>query len=174
MTSGLSLSLTPISITQYCLTPKLGKNDNPAKLFGLLISKFEGEQMKRISILLFVLSIIAASLYAHHGRGATYDMKKRVTLKGTVSRVDWRNPHVVIFMDVKDEAGKVVTWGFENAGVSQLAQEGYNRNTLKIGQEITAIVNPAANGSPTAIVVKVILADGSEIMSRERGQNPVD
>jgi hypothetical protein len=45
---------------------------------------------------------------------------------------------------------------------------------LKIGQEITAVVNPAANGSPTAIVVKVILADGSEIMSRERGQNPVD
>jgi len=130
--------------------------------------------MKRISILLFVLSMLAAPLYAHHGRGATYDMKKRVTLKGTVSRVDWRNPHVVIFMDVKDETGKVVTWGFENAGVSQLAQEGYNRNTLKIGQEITAVVNPAANGSPTAIVVKVILGDGSEIMSRERGQNPVD
>jgi len=101
-------------------------------------------------------------------------MKKRVTLKGSVSRVDWRNPHVVIFMDVKDETGKVVTWGFENAGVSQLAQEGYNRNTLKIGQEITAIVNPAVNGAPTAIVVKVILADGSEIMSRERGQNPID
>ena len=130
--------------------------------------------MRRVSILLFVLSIAVAPLHAHHGRGATYDMKKKITLKGTVARVDWRNPHVVIFMDVKDEAGKVVTWGFENAGVSQLAQEGYNRNTLKAGQEITAVVNPAANGAPTAIVVKVILADGSEIMSRERGQNPVD
>jgi Family of unknown function (DUF6152) len=130
--------------------------------------------MRRASILLFVLLIAAAPLNAHHGRGATYDMKKKITLKGTVARVDWRNPHVVIFMDVKDETGKVVTWGFENAGVSQLAQEGYNRNTLKAGQEITAVVNPAANGAPTAIVVKVILADGSEIMSRERGQNPVD
>ena len=130
--------------------------------------------MRRISTLLFVLSILAAPLYAHHGRSATYDMKKRVTLKGTVARVDWRNPHVVIWMDVKDESGKVVTWGFENAGVSQLAQEGYNRNTLKVGQEITAVVNPAANGAPAAIVVKVILADGSEIMSRERGQNPVN
>ena len=130
--------------------------------------------MRRISILLLGLSIVVTPLYAHHGRGATYDMKKRVTLKGTVSRVDWRNPHVVIFMDVKDETGKVVTWGFENAGVSQLAQEGYNRNTLKVGQEITAIVNPAVNGAATGIVVKVVLADGSEIMSRERGQNPVD
>ena len=134
----------------------------------------EGEQMRRLSILLFVLSVVATTLYGHHGRGATYDMKKRITLKGTVARVDWRNPHVVIWMDVKDETGKVVTWGFENAGVSQLAQEGYNRNTLKSGQEITAIVNPAANGAPTGIVVKVILADGSEIMSRDRGQNPVD
>ena len=130
--------------------------------------------MRRISILLFVLSVLALPLYAHHGRSATYDMKKRVTLKGTVARVDWRNPHVVIWMDVKDETGKVVTWGFENAGVSQLAQEGYNRNTLKVGQEITAVVNPAANGAPAAIIVKVILADGSEIMSRERGQNPVN
>ena len=130
--------------------------------------------MRRISILLFVLSVVAAPLYAHHGRGATYDMKKQITLKGTVTRVDWRNPHVVIWMDAKDETGKVVNWGFENAGVSQLAQEGYNRNTLKIGQEIIAVVNPAANGAPTAIVVKVILADGSEIMSRERGQNPVN
>jgi len=138
------------------------------------ITDRKGEQMRRISILLFVLSVLAAPLYAHHGRSATYDMKKRVTLKGTVARVDWRNPHVVIWMDVKDETGKVVTWGFENAGVSQLAQEGYNRNTLKVGQEITAVVNPAANGAPAAIIVKVILADGSEIMSRERGQNPVN
>ena len=128
----------------------------------------------RLSAVLAAISGITAPVSAHHGRGATYDMNKRVTLKGTVSRVDWRNPHVVIYMDVKDADGRIVTWGFENAGVSQLAQEGYSRNTLKIGQEITAIVNPAANGAPTAIVVKVILADGSEIMSRETGQNPLN
>ena len=125
-------------------------------------------------LLVAVLSIHVAPLAAHHGRGATYDMVKHVTLKGPVSRVDWRNPHVVIYMDVKGADGTVVTWGFENAGVSQLAQAGYNRNTLKVGQEITAIVNPAANGAPTSLVVKIILADGSEIMSRETGQNPAN
>jgi hypothetical protein len=125
-------------------------------------------------VLLALCSLLAAPLAAHHGRGATYDMKTRVTLKGTVSRVEWRNPHVLIYMDVKDADGKVVTWGFENSGVSTLAQEGYNRNTLKVGQPITAIVNPAANGAPTAIVVKIILADGSEIMSRDNGQNPAN
>jgi len=120
------------------------------------------------------VSLATPALLAHHGRGASFDMNKQVTLKGTVSRVDWRNPHVVIHMDVKDAGGTLVTWAFENAGVSQMAQAGYNRNTLKLGQEITAVVNPAANGSPTAIVVKVVLADGSEIMSREAGTNPLN
>ena len=125
-------------------------------------------------VLVAVASIATPSLSAHHGRGASFDMNRQITLKGTVSRVDWRNPHVVIHMDVKDAGDQVVTWAFENAGVSQMAQAGYNRNTLKLGQEITAVVNPAANGSPTAIVVKVILADGSEIMSREAGTNPLN
>jgi len=131
--------------------------------------------MKLLTLVALVaVLVLPGSLFAHHGRGATYDMKARVTLKGSVSRIEWRNPHVVIFMDVKEPDGRVVTWGFENAGVSQLAQAGYHRNTLKVGQEITAIVNPAANGAPMSIVVKVILADGSEIMSRETGANPVN
>jgi hypothetical protein len=132
--------------------------------------------MKQLHMLLFLLAsvaIVAPPLAAHHGRGQTFDMKNRVTLKGTVSQVKWQNPHVLIFLDVKDDAGKAVTWGFENSNVHTLANQGYNRNTLKVGQEITAIVNPAANGSPLGIIVKVVLADGKEIMSRERG-NPVD
>ena len=131
--------------------------------------------MKNQFTTLILLAVLAAtpSLDAHHGRGQTFDMKKQVTLKGTVSQVKWQNPHVLIFIDVTDEAGKVATWGFENSNVHTLAVQGYNRNTLKVGQPVTAIVNPAANGEPLGIIVKVILADGREIMSRERG-NPVD
>ena len=116
---------------------------------------------------------VTAPLAAHHGRGASFDMKKQVTLKGTVSQVKWQNPHVLIFIDVPDEAGKVVTWGFENSNVHTLAAQGYNRNTLKFGQPITAIVNPAVNGEPLGIIVKIVLEDGKVIMSRERG-NPLD
>ena len=132
--------------------------------------------MKRLlSLFLLVAAVamLAPPLSAHHGRGQSFDMKNRVTLKGTVSQVKWQNPHVLIFIDVKDETGKAVTWAFENSNVHTLASQGYNRNTLRVGQEVTAIVNPAANGSPLGIVVKVILADGKEIMSRERG-NVVD
>ena len=112
--------------------------------------------MKKL-FMVFALVALAAPLFAHHGRGATYDMKKQVTLKGVVTEVSWRNPHVLIWMDVKDETGKVVSWGFENSNVSSLAREGYSRNTLRVGQEITAIVNPGVNGMPVGIVVKVIL-----------------
>jgi hypothetical protein len=124
-------------------------------------------------LVLAAVLVAAAPLAAAVVRGATFDMKKRVTLKGVVSQVKWQNPHVLIFIDVKDDTGKVVTWGFENSNVHTLATQGYNRNTLKLGQEVTAVVNPAANGEPIGIIVKVILADGKEIMSRERG-NPVD
>jgi hypothetical protein len=126
----------------------------------------------RALIWLAVLAV-AAPAAAHHGRGQSFDMKKQVTLKGTVSQVKWQNPHVLIFIDVKDDTGKAVTWGFENSNVHTLASQGYNRNTLKVGQPVTAIVNPATNGEPLGIIVKVILEDGKEIMSRERG-NPVD
>lgn len=132
--------------------------------------------MKVPAGLVFVVlwSVGAGTLAAHHGRGATYDMKKQVTLTGVVSEVAWRNPHVVIYMDVKEPDGTAVNWAFENSSVGTLARQGYNRNTLKVGQEITAVVNPSAQGAPRGIVVKVILAGGKEIMSRERGDNPVD
>lgn len=128
----------------------------------------------RAFFLVLAATVIAGEpLAAHHGRGATFDMKKQLTLKGTVSHVRWQNPHVLISIDVKDEAGSVVTWTFENSNVHTLATQGYNRNTLKIGQPVTAVLNPAVNGAPLGIIVKVILEDGREIMSRERG-NPVD
>jgi hypothetical protein len=128
----------------------------------------------RAFFLVLAATVIAGlPLAAHHGRGATFDMKKQLTLKGTVSQVKWQNPHVLISIDVKDDGGNVVTWTFENSNVHTLATQGYNRNTLKIGQPVTAVLNPAANGAPLGIIVKVILEDGREIMSRERG-NPVD
>ena len=129
------------------------------------------ERIMKKFLTLFVvvatISMVAAPVFAHHGRGQTYAMDQTITLKGTVSEVVWRNPHVLYYVDVEDADGKVVSWAFENGGVSQLAREGYHRNTLTVGQEITADVHPARNGAPTSIVVKVILPDGTEMMCRE-------
>jgi hypothetical protein len=126
--------------------------------------------MKKLSEFLFIvvgLSALNGPLFAHHGRGETFDMEKETTLQGPVTQVVWRNPHVLIYMDSEDENGNVVNWIFENSSVSGLAREGYHRNTVKTGQEITAIVHPARNGAATGIVVKIILEDGTEMMCRE-------
>ena len=125
--------------------------------------------MKKLLTFLVViagLSIIAAPLFAHHGRGATYDGDKELTLKGVVTELAWRNPHVVLYIDVKDQSGKVVNWGFESSNVSTMSREGWNRKTLQPGQEISVTFNPARSGAPVGIVRKVVLADGKEIRSR--------
>ena len=126
--------------------------------------------MKRILIVLLGSVLVLAAglpLFAHHGRGTTYDSKHQVTLKGTVSEVLWRNPHIAIFLDVKDASGKVTTWAIEHSNVSQLARLGYGKNTVHAGMEITAVVNPGTGGKPIGLCQKVILADGKEIFLRD-------
>ena len=121
------------------------------------------------------LSMAAAPLLAHHGHGTIFEPVKENTLKGTISQVNWRNPHVLIFMDVKGEDGKVVTWSFEQSGTSNLAQAGYNRNTVRVGQEVIAVFKPARNGQPVGDLIKFMSADGKTIMSHVGGgDNPLD
>src|SRR2546425_4716993 len=119
-----------------------------------------------IFILVAVLALSSALLLAHHGRGATY-AKTEISLKGTVKEVLWRNPHIAIFLDVKDANGKVVTWAIEHSNVSQLARLGYGKSTVHAGMEITAVVNPGTGGKPIGLCQKVILADGKEIFLRD-------
>jgi Family of unknown function (DUF6152) len=129
--------------------------------------------MKRFSAVIFTVTLVLLTvlgsqpLLAHHGRGSTYDTKKELPLKGTVKEVVWRNPHIAIFLDVKDANGKVTTWAIEHSNVSQLARLGYTKGTLRPGMEVTAVVNPGSKGEPIGLCQKVILADGKEIFLRD-------
>ena len=78
-------------------------------------------------VLIAALLAVAAPLFAHHGRGATYDMKKEVTLKGTVTEVAWRNPHVAIYMDVKDATAKSAKWHLELLTPNAMKRNGTSR-----------------------------------------------
>jgi len=123
--------------------------------------------MGRAFVLIVILSIGAATVFAHHGRGATYDTKRQVALMGTVSQLLWRNPHIAIYIDVKGDEGKTVTWVIEHSNISQLARLGYGRNTLQVGMDVTAYVNPGAKGEPIGLCQKIVLADGKEIFQRD-------
>jgi len=101
----------------------------------------------------FCLLLTASSAFAHHSFAAEYDSTKQVTVKGTVQKVSWVNPHAYVFVDVKDESGKVTTWAFESLSPNALARQGWTRNSLKIGEAVTVEGYMAKDGKP--------LADGS-------------
>ncbi len=112
-----------------------------------------------------------ASLWAHHSPSAIFDMKKKVTLKGTVTKVDWVNPHIVMFMDVKDDSGKVDNWKFESNPPRWFTKVGVNRADFAaaIGQEVTVVVVAAIDGSKYGYLQTIKFPNGNEI-SLEEGQ----
>ena len=90
--------------------------------------------------ILLAVSILlgnALPLFAHHGFSQEFDGSKRVTLKGTITRVEWKNPHTYVYIDVKDQHGKVQRWALEGNPPILLTRVGWMREMLKPGAEIT-------------------------------------
>lgn len=123
-----------------------------------------------LAVLIFGLCGGADLTFAHHGTGISYDLEnKPITLKGTITEFRWANPHVSVFMDVKDASGKVVNWSIEGNSIANYARQGFNRNTVKAGMEVTALVYPSKiKGNPAAVVAKITLPDGKEILRFQR------
>jgi hypothetical protein len=111
-------------------------------------------------LLLFALE---GSTYAHHGINAWFDMTRSATVKGTVTGFDWTNPHSYVYIDVKDEKGAIQKWSAEMGSVGMLARHGWRRDTIKAGDEITLIGNPAKDGKSSMILDKAVLTDGREL-----------
>src|ERR671918_674168 len=97
---------------------------------------------------------------AHHAFAAEFDRDKPVTLVGTGSKIEWVDPHTWIHMDVTGQDGKVVTWRVEGGAPNALMRRGWNRNSIKVGEQITVDGFLAKDGSPTANGSQVKTADG--------------
>jgi len=113
-----------------------------------------------------------AAALAHHSFAAEYDIKKPVTLKGTVTKVEWTNPHARFYLDVKDETGKVTNWNLELASPNVLTRQGWNRHSLKVGDVITVEGSQAKDGSEMANARTVILADGKKVFAFSASEAP--
>ena len=93
------------------------------------------------------LMVITLPVLAHHSFSAVFDEKKPIKLTGTVSKLEWQNPHTWFYMDVKDESGKSTNWGMEMGSPNLLIRAGWNRNSLKVGDVVTIEGFRARDGS---------------------------
>lgn len=107
-------------------------------------------KLKLIGWMLAGAALISVPAVAHHSFAAEYDSKKVVTVKGVVTKVDWMNPHVYFYMDVTDEKGNIVNWAFEMGPPGLLAKNGWTRNTMKVGDEVTVEGTLAKDGANQA------------------------
>ena len=105
------------------------------------------------------------SVSAHHAFSAEFDSEKPVKLTGSVTKLDWTNPHAWIYVDVKDESGKVANWGFELASPNGLMRNGWTRFSLKPGDVVTIEGSRAKNGSTNANAQVVVSSSGQRLFA---------
>ena len=117
-----------------------------------------------------VFAILNAPVLAHHG--ASTFSPSEITMKGTVVEYIWKNPHVLLVWNTKDDSGKTVQWTGEVASPeSMMSDDGWRKDTFKQGDELTFIVRPAKSGAPNGIIDQIKKPDGTFAMrySRQAG-----
>ena len=117
------------------------------------------------------IGILVAALptLGHHSFAAQYDRSKPITLKGTVSKVEWMNPHIYFYVDVKDDAERVTNWAIEGGAPSMLYRNGWRIDSLKVGDAVTVEGWLAKDGSNLANMRIATLADGKTVFGASSG-----
>jgi hypothetical protein len=125
---------------------------------------------KRFMILLaFAIGwiLLSPAVFAHHST-AEYDMSALTSIKGTVTKFEWSNPHAYIYLDTKDDKGNTVAWTAELASIGMLARVNWKRDTVKTGYEITIYGNRAKDGRNLMRLDKIAFANGQELSAQVR------
>jgi len=121
--------------------------------------------MKAVYALTCGLLAGTVSLAAHHSFAAEYDGGKPITVSGTVAKIDWMNPHIYFYVDVKDDTGTVTNWGFSGGSPGILMRRGIPRNALKVGDVVVVDGFRARDGSNNASGGRVTFADGRQVFT---------
>lgn len=107
-------------------------------------------QWQRLLLATLTALGVTSPSYAHHAFSAEYDVDQVIEVTGVVTRVEWTNPHVRFYVDVKDSSGKVTNWDFELQSVNTLTRAGWRRHALQAGETVTVVAYLARNGSNRA------------------------
>jgi hypothetical protein len=120
---------------------------------------------------LLAMAGLAAGIpaYAHHSFAAEFDGSRSLRLTGTITRIEWSNPHSYFFIDVKDEKGNVANWGCEGAGPGALTRRGWKKGDVKLGDILIVDGYPAKDGSHLIDARRVTLPDGRSVSGGSAG-----
>lgn len=112
-----------------------------------------------------LLFAAAAPLFAHHSFAAEFDANKKVKFTGTVTKLEWMNPHAWVYIDTKDQNGVVQHWQCETGAPNELVRKGWRRNDLKVGDEVTVDGFQAKVGGNTCNAREITLPGGKKVFS---------
>jgi|SRR5689334_3585447 len=131
-------------------------------------------KLKAIAVAaLLCLAGAAVPVFAHHSFAAEYDANKPITITGTVTKMEWMNPHARFYVDVKEASGKVTNWNFELGAIPVLLKQGWRKDSLKVGDQVTVDGSRAKDGSNTANARSVKLPDGRRVFAGSSGGDGV-
>jgi len=117
------------------------------------------------AVSLLLVGLVAIPLLAHHSFATEYDRTKPIAVTGVVKKVEWRNPHIWFYVDVKDARGTVVTWGFSGGPPAFLMRQGIRQDVLKIGDVVKVEGFRARDGSNNASGGRVTFSDGRSVFT---------
>jgi hypothetical protein len=118
---------------------------------------------------LLLVAAAAGRVTAHHSFAATFDASKAIRVTGTLAKVEWTNPHIYFYVDVKDDTGAVVRWACESAAPGALSRRGFKRSLLKLGETLVVDGYRARNGANLMDARRVTLADGQILAGGSAG-----
>jgi hypothetical protein len=114
--------------------------------------------------------LLAAPAWAHHSFAAEYDSNNIVTLTGMISKVEWTNPHIYIYVDVKDDSGKVITWSVEGYPPNTLKRTGFVKSDLVVGDMVTVTAYKAKDSTYSGAAREITFPDGTKKFAGPAGR----
>jgi hypothetical protein len=132
----------------------------------------EGPMKMKLAIFAAGIAVLLAGkpMVAHHSFAAEFDSAKTIKLTGTVTKIEWMNPHAYFYIDVMGDGGKVANWGLEMGSPNGLMRQGWTRNSMKIGDTVIVEGSAAKDGSLIGNARNVTLSDGKRLFAASSQQ----